>query len=389
MGQKLSAMKYVKNNKRRIAVLVVSLALSFMLTYLTNFLLMATEETARVCAIDNMEKIQYAYLMGSTLGLDVDNKSQEELNKQYREANLKLNQALKKYDGVKEVFYTEVVYNNIDMSIGSWGVEIPLMEKNEVSVIAEHWGIKLSEGRMPENAGEIVIDKAAMKNGGYVCGDYLDEVNYEKSYKIVGVLDSDRYIGYGIKNPDNHRAEMHMILSDGSIDNLSKILEQEGIKTKFGFDNVYDVVHGEEEVQRNITDVIGTSTTIVYVVITVLMFLSLYIVYTMYLRDRHNEWCLYCSIGFSRKEIYRAIMRELLFTVCLAIGVGIVLTAVGALGIDTLLFSSKGIKCRYFYPGTIGEILCTYVLLIGVLQLPVRLALHKIKTIDAIDDDLM
>ena len=180
-----------------------------------------------------------------------------------------------------------------------------------------------------------------------------------------------------------------MILSDGSIDNLSKILEQEGIKTKSGFDNVYDVVHGEEEVQRNITDVIGTSTTIVYVVITVLMFLSLYIVYTMYLRDRHNEWCLYCSIGFSRKEIYRAIMRELLFTVCLAIVVGIVLTAVGALGIDMLLFSSKGVKCRYFYPGTIGEILCTYVLLIGVLQLPVRLALHKIKTIDAIDDDLM
>lgn len=179
MGQKLSAMKYVKNNNRRIAVLVVSLALSFMLTYLTNFLLMATEETARVCAIDNMEKIQYAYLMGSTLGLDVDNKSQEELNKQYREANLKLNQALKKYDGVKEAFYTEVVYNNIDMSIGSWGVEIPLMEKNEVSVIAEHWGIKLSEGRMPENAGEIVIDKAAMKNGGYVCGDYLDEVKFE------------------------------------------------------------------------------------------------------------------------------------------------------------------------------------------------------------------
>ena len=82
-------------------------------------------------------------------------------------------------------------------------------------------------------------------------------------------------------------------------------------------------------------------------------------------------------------------MRELLFTVCLAIVVGIVLTAVGALGIDMLLFSSKGVKCRYFYPGTIGEILCTYVLLIGVLQLPVRLALHKIKTIDAIDDDLI
>ena len=346
MGQKLSAMKYVKNNKRRIAVWVVSLALSFMLTYLTNFLLMATEETARVCAVDNMEKIQYAYLMGSNLGIDVDTLSDEEINKPYRERNLELSKALKKYDGVKETYYTEVLYNNIDMSVGSWGVEIPLMEKEEVSAIAEHWGIKLAEGRMPENAGEIVIDKAAMSNGGYICGDYLDELNYEKSYKIVGVLDSDRYIGYGIKNPDNIRVEMHMILSDGSIDDLSKILEQEGIKTKFGFDNVYDKVYGEKEIQRNITDVIGTSTTIVYVVITVLMFLSLYIVYTMYLRDRHNEWCLYCSIGFSRKEIYKAIMRELLFTVCLAVAIGMVLTVIGAFSVDMLLFSSKGVKCR-------------------------------------------
>jgi hypothetical protein len=153
MGQKLSAMKYVKNNKRRIAVLVVSLALSFMLTYLTNFLLMATEETARVCAVDNMEKIQYAYLMGSTLGIDVDNLSDEEINKQYRERNLELSKVLKKYDGVKETYYTEVLYNNIDMSVGSWGVEIPLMDKEEVSAIAEHWGTKLAEGRMPENVG--------------------------------------------------------------------------------------------------------------------------------------------------------------------------------------------------------------------------------------------
>ena len=93
MGQKLSAMKYVKNNKRRIAVLVVSLALSFMLTYLTNFLLLATEETCRVCAVYNMEKIQYAYLTGSTLGIDVDNVQGDEFNEQYREKNLKLSEA--------------------------------------------------------------------------------------------------------------------------------------------------------------------------------------------------------------------------------------------------------------------------------------------------------
>lgn len=82
-------------------------------------------------------------------------------------------------------------------------------------------------------------------------------------------------------------------------------------------------------------------------------------------------------------------MRELLFTICLAIGIGIVLTAVGAFGVDKLLLSSKGLKAKYFYTDTLGEILCTYVLLVGLLQIPVRFALHKIKTVDAIEDDLV
>ena len=90
MGQKLSAMKYVKNNKRRVAVLVVSLALSFVLTYLTNFLLMSQEETCMVCAVDNAKTVQYMGLMGSTLGIDVDNISDEEFEKEYLEKSLEL-----------------------------------------------------------------------------------------------------------------------------------------------------------------------------------------------------------------------------------------------------------------------------------------------------------
>ena len=342
-----------------------------------------------VCAVDNAKTVQYMGLMGSTLGIDVDNISDEEFEKEYLEKSLELCETLKKHEGIKETFYTEVLFNTITMSFGSWSSQVPLMEKEELKIVAEHWDMKITEGRMPENPGEIVLDKAAMKNGGYICGDYFNVGMLEQNFKIVGVLDNDTYIGYGIKNPDKEMNNMIMILSDGSIDNLYPILEKEGINPKVGFDMIFDPVSGAEDVKINVTDAIGTSTTIIYVVITVLMFLSLYIVYTMYLRDRHNEWCLYCSIGFSRKEIYKAIMRELLFTICLAIGIGIVLTAVGAFGVDKLLLSSKGLKAKYFYPDTLGEILCTYVLLVGLLQIPVRFALHKIKTVDAIEDDLV
>ena len=389
MGQKLSALKYIRNNKRRVAVLVVSLGLCFVLTYLTNFLLMATEETFRVCTIDNAKKVQYAFFAGSSLGIDVKNLSDEEINEQYLEKTLELCESLKKYEGVEEVYYTQVLYNEINAAIGSWTVEMPLVDSSKLQTIAEHFGASICEGRMPENAGEIVMDRAAMSNGGYKLNDYFDEESCDKAYRIVGVLDSESYIGYGLINEAYSVSQRIVILSDGSIYDLSELLEQEGIVVRDTYDNIVDVKQGELLLKQEVTDVIGTSTDIIYIVIIVLLFLSLFIVYTMYLRDRHNEWCLYCSIGYSRKEIYKAIMRELLFSFGLAIAIGVVLIAVSVVATDYIMLSPKGIKSRYFYPDTLMEILCSYVLLIGVLQLPVRLALHRIRTIDAMDDDLV
>ena len=59
MWQKLSAMKYIKNNKRRVSVLIVSLVLCFVLFYLVKFLLSVTVVTFRVMTVGNAEKIQY------------------------------------------------------------------------------------------------------------------------------------------------------------------------------------------------------------------------------------------------------------------------------------------------------------------------------------------
>jgi len=43
----------------------------------------------------------------------------------------------------------------------------------------------------------------------------------------------------------------------------------------------------------------------------------------------------------------------------------------------------------YFYPKMVAEIVCSYVLILGLLQIPIRAALYKIRTIDAMDDDLI
>lgn len=388
MGQKLSAMTYIRNNKRRVAVLVVSLGLCLVLTYLTDFLLTSTEETFKVVTVDNAREVQYIFLAGSSLGIDVKNFSDEEINREYEERNLKLAENLEKYEEVKEAFFVQVLYNNIAAAVGEWGQSIPLVEREQVEVFMEHYGLKLADGRMPENQGEIIMDKAAMSNGDYKLNDYFKSESYDNAYKIVGIIDSERYLGFGIPSEKVTLQKNIVVLSDGSINDITKLLEKEGIYIRDTYDWVVDVNQGKIDLKKNVTDVLKTSTDIIYIVITILLFLALFIVYTMYLRDRHNEWCLYCSIGYSRKEIYLSIMRELLFTFGVAIIIGIILVSGAVVLTDYIMLKPAGIKCRYFYPNTLGEVLSSFVLLLGMLQLPVRYALHRIKTIDAMDDDL-
>ncbi|MDE7061591.1 MAG: hypothetical protein K2O71_08365, partial [Lachnospiraceae bacterium] len=120
----------------------------------------------------------------------------------------------------------------------------------------------------------------------------------------------------------------------------------------------------------------------------ILLLIYLPVVYTTYLRDRHNEWCLYCSIGYSRGNIYLAVMRELIFTFGAAVLLGGIISLLAAVLLKRLIMVPQGLQCKIFHPETLAEILCTYVFLIGILQIPVRYALRRIRTIDAIEDDL-
>ena len=388
MAQHLSAMRYIKNNKRRVAVLIVSLALCFVLTYITQFVLAVTEETFLVVGVEGPRRMQFIELAGSSYGIDVENTEYEEILRQYDMKRSELIENLKEHEGIKYVRNTEILWGRITALIGSWSYEMPLVDTAEdVKLIKEHFGAELKEGRMPENEGELILDEATMKNNDYVLDGYFDEKNCGTAFKIVGVLECDRYFGCGISNSEHTLSTRIMVLSEG-IDDMSAELAKEGIIVRDTYDSISDSKKGREAIKRDVTDVISISTSIIYVGIIVLLSISLFIVYTTYLRDRRDEWCLYSSIGYSRKTIYFSILRELLFTFAAALLIGAVIIVLAEIIINLVMIEPQGLKCRYFYPDTIVEILCAYTLLLGVLQIPVRYALFKIRTIDAMDDDL-
>ncbi|MGN0153220.1 MAG: FtsX-like permease family protein [Lachnospiraceae bacterium] len=391
MPQKLSAMKYIKNNKRRVSVLIFSLTLCFVLFYLSHFLLSTTTETFGHVLVENAKKVQYVRLPYSAYGLDseaLESLGEEEFLSRTKEGSMELLSKLEDKKGVQHVFYAPVNYVELYAVVGEYWQEVPMLQKDEISLMMAHFDAKLTEGKLPEQGGEVILDEKIMQNNSYQIGDSLRQ--YPET-KIVGVVQSDNYFGCGVHDGESNLYANYklVILSDGSIQDMASVLHDMGYNFKDKDADIVDVKIGQKDLQKNIIDAISVSTNVVYIAIMGVLSVALFIVYVTYLRDRRNEWCLYCSIGFSKKSIYYAVMRELLFIFGTAVLLGLLIAAGAVVLLDHTMIQSLGLKCRYLYPEVLVEILCSYALILGALQIPVRVALYKIRTIDAMDDDLI
>ena len=382
--QKLSPMRYIRNNKRRVSVLIVSLCLCLTIIYVANFLIMSTDATARKLFLAPMERMCAIGFSYENLGITDEDLNEENLPKLIEKINQKQIEYAKKLDGaenvVKAIPYAPANVN-IKPPIAMLGYNIPLIEPEYADALLEHMGAKLIEGRLPEKPNEIVLDKASMLNNGFVVGGKKGE-----KYTITGILDCDLYFGYGIRSEQRYVGLY--ILTDKRVDDAEKYFEVLGLEFEKDYDYVEDYSFWMDEYDKYIKSQLVDATKYIYTGIFVILFISLFVVYTTYLRDRHNEWCLYCSIGYSRKSIYFSIMGELLFTFITAIVIGLVITGAMVVSLDMIMMKPKGISCQYFYPDKIAEILCAFVLFFGMLQIPIRYALYKIRTIDAMEDDM-
>lgn len=379
-SQKLSPMRYIRNNKRRVSVLVVSLSLCIAIIYVVNFLVMTTDAMARNVFLDTRK---LSCVIGFTLNFEDDeyaDKDNDELKKIwndiYRESAKKLDQ---EENIVKAIPFYPV---NIQISppIATLGFNLPSIDTENADVLLEHMGATLLEGHLPEKPYDIALDKATMLNRGFSVGEKIND------YTITAILKCDYYFGYGIIGNERYTG-LNVLTKECVKDatTLFPLIEREYNKdTDLHDDYNSQKLYYEVYVKKQLVD----STKYIYVGIFILLFVSLFVVYTTYLRDRHNEWCLYCSIGYSRRSIYLSIMGELLFTFIVAILAGTVITTAMVFILDALMMSPKGMMCQYFYPDKILEILCAFVLFFGLLQLPIRYALYKIRTIDAMEDDL-
>ncbi|MDE6210150.1 MAG: hypothetical protein K2M73_10835 [Lachnospiraceae bacterium] len=388
MTQKISAFYYIKNNKRRVLVLVVSLAMFFIASYLTMFLLSTTSETFKAILTENTQCVQYITLGGDDLEVYYS-EAEEEYTKTYTELVLekfeKIDSDIKRCEGIEEVFFAQVEYTRIDSIVGNYYIELPMVNEEQMNKLLKYMGADLLEGRLPEKENEVVLDTVLMKNQGYKLGDGLSQ---NENVTIVGVIDCGYYFGCGLadENKTVYTNPMICVVTDGSIKDLQMTLRKQGILLEYSV--FIDIVNGEKNLKADITDVIATSTNLLSVAIIVIVAILVIIVNISYMRDRRSEWCLYASIGYGRKTIYFSILRELLFTFVIAFLSAIIVCAVLMKIMDITIITELGLRCTYFMPETLMEIVCVYVFLFALMQIPVRMEIYRIKTIDAIDDDM-
>ena len=381
MRQKLSAMNYIRNNKRRAAVLIVSLALYLVIVYLTQFILSSGTESFKKILVEDTKKMQLVQLPDSAFGITRDEMESEDAAKAaYTEAELLLMERLREQAGVKAVQKAQSMGVTIYALIGQYSFSFPLGDEAFVKVYMEHMGATLKEGEMPDAPGEIILADGIMKNAGLTLGQKLSD----KDFQIVGIAESDTYFGGGIMVPEKDYSRPICVLSDGSIKDMGALLRKMGYEFSDNEARIYDYKAGNADYE----DVFAEVETPANLGVMIVMAIMLLLVYTTVLRDRHGEWCLYCSIGYSRKAIYFSILREMLFYFVVAVVVGTVLTIIGMVAADALLIAPMGLACKYLDVSVMGEIVCGYAVVFALLQLPIRFALHKIRTVDAMEEDL-
>lgn len=387
MSQKIPAFYYIKNNKKRVAVLVTSLAMFFIITYTSMFLLSVSSETFRSVLTGTSSHIQYITFGAKDLEFNKtgakalpENIYMEAVYKKYNE----IKDNLKKCSGIKDAFIIQAEYSYITALIGNYYIELPMLNKEQMEAVLKHMGATLSEGRLPDKAGEVVLDRKIMKNYGHKTGDVLSQ---NKNIKITGVIDCDYYFGCGLADENKTFLNpMLCVLTDGTVKDLENTIKKQKIVLKHS--EFIDVKQGRKKLQTEIISTISSSTNIIFIGILIVVGILVVIVSISYMRDRRSEWCLYASTGYSRRTIYFSILRELLFTFVTAFIIAAAITIILMKVTDTLLITELGLRCVYFMPEPFMQILCSYIALFGIMQIPVRFEINKIKTIDAIDDDM-
>lgn len=386
MKSKLSALKFVRNNKKQVWVMIVALSLTFMTMYIINFLFLATKESFNALFLQQPKRVAYIDLTPETMGVKKENyHSDDEYNSAINQARDKMIADIKKHEGISDAVFTQILNAPYQGIIGKVGYYFPVLSKEQIPGFADHMGAKLIEGRLPEGDGEILVDKKILKNQKMKIGGYFNESSYGHTFKVVGVLESDYMTCVGTPMGYTNNGWYVVVLCDEGNADMTKVLHDIGI-TPSEYDSIYDSVEWADSYKELVTEQLDAALLAILIVVITFLAISILVAYVSFMRSRVNEYCLYTSIGFGRKDVYGMIMREILIIFGVSILLGSLVTVMIMIYLGNSLLEPLGLMYKYFYPEHLFRILAAFVTIVGLLQIPISVTINNIKTIDMIEE---
>lgn len=386
MKSKLSAFKFVRNNKKQVWVMIVALSLTFMTMYIIHFLFLTTRESFQALFLEQPKRVAYVDLTLETMGIDKEAyKTEEELYQKVEEERNGIINKLKSHKGIRDVIYTQCLYARYQGLIGNVGYDFPLFTPDQIPSYLEHMDAALIDGRLPEGDGEILVDEKVLKNQDMKIGGYFNESYYGQVFKVVGVLESDSLVCVGTPMGYTNSGWYMVVLCDEDNSDMNKVLQDIKINPT-EYDTIFDAVDWAKMYQELVVHTTDAALLGILLVVMVFLTISIVVTYVSFMRNRVNEYCLYTSIGFSRKDIYEMMMKEIGLIFGLSILIGSVVTVGIMLFLGRFVLDNLGLLYHYFYPEQLLRIMAAFLAVVGFLQMPVIVTIYNIKTIDRIEE---
>lgn len=376
-NRSLSPLPYLKNNKRRSVALILSIALFGTMLYVLGYFLGTFGEPYGKPADNIYKHVTLAYE-----DLDSYLEAVDDYYDQEKSFDERILPPLERETDVfskelgEEVLVVRKGVFRVESTVGM--VSLPLFyfqDQEDLMKYYEKFGMELTEGRLPEKPGELLVDEISSVNQG---DELLNAVSDE--YKVVGKVKCDCYalIGLPLPNENNY---MCMILHDENTTDYRRLLEENGHELSYYFD--YNLRIKSNENNNGSMDKIKSLFTVVSASV---LLVCVTVVLSLHIRDRHEEWCLLNSIGFSVTDVYLMAIKELLICFGLAILLAGGFSAISVFLIKTLMVDPKGFAVRYIRPEDMKLIGEVFLAVFAFCNLPIFIQLRKITTVDDIEE---
>ena len=386
MKKGISAVKYIRNNKRTCFVLIIAFALTIMVMYVINFLLSATKESFKTIMLEMPKKVMYANLSDEAYGInEEDFATHEEYVDKYQETVEETENKMRALDGVKFVKRAQKIDTKYAGIIGMVVYETPLLEKEEIKGYIDHFNAKLIDGKMPEEPGDILVDKNVFANRHYEIGGYYMKDFYGETFKVCGVIESDYMICVGMPNGFTNSGWYTVICIDEPITQFKDIAEKLDLNIS-ETEDIIDANDYREFYDDDVVKSIDSSMDIIILVVMIFLAISVIVAYVSFMRNRVSEYCLYSSIGYSKKSIYAMMMREMIIIFGTGIIIGAMIAGVIVIFLNKTAVEPMGLIGKLVDLNQISKIMTAIICIIGLLQIPAVMTINSIKTIDMIED---